>query len=304
MACNKQFEKLFTILENSNYDIDSPFKKVIKEAIEKAGCFEQPKEMVVEKEVKGTQKGLGKKGGAGGKKRKVSSYNVFVGHQIKIEGKTMAQAVPLWKQLGEKEKLVWKEKADVVNQEENEKEKEKVYPKKKVIFKRPPQIESMSTLNPNTGPIDFITTRKMSIDMNALSNNIAKYARWCLIELACNPQIGHNYSPIKGVVSRLRSRTHECGSIDQAIQDVTGELFEKSKFASRWNQIHQLPREIRDDEEEYSSQLGKLFLLVTKWYGLYEVDSLHSDYYNDLKDKFFELIDFDHLIQYEMPIAF
>ena len=114
MACNKQFENLFTILDNSQYELDTPFKKVIQEAVEKAGFCEQPKE------VKGTQKGLGKKGGKGGKKRKVSSYNAFVGHQIKIEGKTMAQAGPLWKQLGEKEKLVWKEKADLLNQEEEE----------------------------------------------------------------------------------------------------------------------------------------------------------------------------------------
>ena len=130
MACNKQFEKLFTILDHSDYAIDTPFKKVIQEAVEKAGfCTEEPP-----KHSKGKK---GVKGEGLPKKRKVSSYNVFVGHQIKIEGKTMAEAVPLWKQLGEKEKLVWKQKADVLNQEEKEKEnpkgdgkkKEKVNPK-------------------------------------------------------------------------------------------------------------------------------------------------------------------------------
>ena len=102
MSNSTQFEKLFTILDNSEYALDIPFKKVIREAVENAGFCEEErttKNTTKKKTQKTTKKGVLKTE----KKRKVSSYNLFVGHQIKIEGKTMAQAVPLWKQLGEKE---------------------------------------------------------------------------------------------------------------------------------------------------------------------------------------------------------
>ena len=125
MACKTEFSKLFTILDNSNYDIDTPFKKVIKEAVEKAGFCEvvldgskTTQKSTKKTTKKTTQKTTKKSAKKGGKKRKVSSYNLFVGHQMKIEKKTMGEAVALWKQLGEKEKLVWKEKADVLNAKE------------------------------------------------------------------------------------------------------------------------------------------------------------------------------------------
>ena len=119
MACKTEFSKLFTILDNSDYAIDTPFKKVIKEAVEQAGFCEVV--LDVDKSTqkstkKTTKKTTDKTTKKTQKKRKVSSYNVFVGHQIKVEGKTMAQAVGLWKELSDKEKLVWKEKADVLNQ--------------------------------------------------------------------------------------------------------------------------------------------------------------------------------------------
>ena len=117
MACNKQFENLFTILDNSKYDIDTPLKKVLQEAVEKAGFCEEVKKSVGKKEVKTTKQTTKKSAKKTEKKRKVSSYNLFVGHQMKIEGQTMGEAVPLWKQLGEKEKQIWKDKADILNQE-------------------------------------------------------------------------------------------------------------------------------------------------------------------------------------------
>ena len=131
MACNKQFENLFTILDHSNYDIDTPFKKVIQEAVEKAGFCNQKGE-----ETSKGKKGLGKKGGKTEKKtqkntgkktqkiRKTSSYNLFVGHQMKNEGQSMGEAVALWKELGEKEKMVWKEKASVLDLEKEAELKE------------------------------------------------------------------------------------------------------------------------------------------------------------------------------------
>ena len=50
MARNKQFFKLFTILEHSDYAINTPFKKVIQEAVEKAGFgTEEPQNIPKEK---------------------------------------------------------------------------------------------------------------------------------------------------------------------------------------------------------------------------------------------------------------
>lgn len=41
----KLFGKLFTILENTEYDIDTPFKKVITEAIEGVGFASNNKQV-------------------------------------------------------------------------------------------------------------------------------------------------------------------------------------------------------------------------------------------------------------------
>ena len=147
MACNKQFENLFTILDNSEYDLDTPFKKVIKEAVEKAGFCDQEGEAPREQKIQVNKGEGGKKnrketGKKTEKMRKTSSYNLFVGHQMKNQGKTMGEAVTLWKELGEKEKLVWKEEASVLDlkkemelREENKKSQEKSQKKGKSVKK-------------------------------------------------------------------------------------------------------------------------------------------------------------------------
>lgn len=122
MACNKQFTDLFTLLDNSKYEIDSPFKKVIKEAVEKAGFCEQQKEMVVEKASKkeGTKKAKGNKGvGAPKKPRKLTGYNLFtrakmpeVKENKEIEGKQRINEIAkMWKGLEQKDRDEWNGKA-------------------------------------------------------------------------------------------------------------------------------------------------------------------------------------------------
>ena len=119
MSYNKQFETLFSILD-SKVDIDEDFKKVFIEAVENAGFCQVKKsgsgsdrKKVIKKSRKSKKSDKKKPS----KPRKVSGYNMFIGDQIKTKGKTMKQAVPLWKALSKKEQEVWKAKADQLNKD-------------------------------------------------------------------------------------------------------------------------------------------------------------------------------------------
>lgn len=147
------------------------------------------------------------------------------------------------------------------------------------------------------------TDEVSQVNQQSLANNIGKFAQWCLLELACNPDIRHSYfsNQISGV-SQLREAASRCGSIDQAIGELTSELIKQEKFRVQWNQL----REIHlsggnvDHEENYCDELRKMFDLVIKWYGYYEVEILHGDHQHDFREKLLELINFDQNILLEI----
>ena len=112
MEFKTQFETLFTLLNESEYEINSPFKKLIKDAVEGAGFTQLPKQ-VIEKQPK-TSKAKGSKG------KKLSGYNLFLSAAMKglvdEEKKSMADAVSLWQNLSDEEKIEWKDKAKIHNE--------------------------------------------------------------------------------------------------------------------------------------------------------------------------------------------
>ena len=125
---DKQLANLFTILDQTQYEIDLPFQKVITEAILAAGfCVgaeqQAQKKLVQKKEVQPVIQVPGVK-----KAKKVSGYNLFVGDQMKqlkqqgvAQGDTLGKAVGLWKLLPQEEKVEWNNKAKGVNEEKVEK---------------------------------------------------------------------------------------------------------------------------------------------------------------------------------------
>ena len=117
MACNKQFENLFTILDKSDYEINTPFKKLIQEAVEKAGFCDQKGDEAT-KAKKGQSKG-NKGEGAPKKPRKLTGYNLFTRAKMpevkanqEIEGKDRIREIArMWKALDQKGKEEWNGKA-------------------------------------------------------------------------------------------------------------------------------------------------------------------------------------------------
>ena len=109
MSFDKQFEQLFAILNESQYLIDSPFKKVIEQAVQGSGfCSQQPK----------TSKAIGYKA-KGSKGKKSSGYNLFLSAAMKGEiydaKQSMTEAVSLWQNLTMDEKNHWNDKAKEKN---------------------------------------------------------------------------------------------------------------------------------------------------------------------------------------------
>ena len=121
MSFEKQFETLFTLLNESEYDINSPFKKVIKDAVEGSGFCSEPKQVggfphnPLESKIK--------KGANGGVPRgkKLSGYNLFLSGAMKgalYDAKqSMTEAVSLWQNLTQEEKDKWNEKAKNHNEQ-------------------------------------------------------------------------------------------------------------------------------------------------------------------------------------------
>ena len=110
MSFETKFEQLFALLNESEYDIDTPFKKVITHAVEGAGFTQLPKQPK-------TSKAKGSKG------KKSSGYNLFLSAAMKgsvgEEKKSMAEAVSLWQNLTLDEKNEWNEKAKEKNAQGN-----------------------------------------------------------------------------------------------------------------------------------------------------------------------------------------
>lgn len=141
------------------------------------------------------------------------------------------------------------------------------------------------------------------MDTQILSDNIAKYARWCIIELSCSSEIRRSCCQTSNVVvSKFGDIAQKCGSIDQTVVDFSIELISSEKFRRHWNQIRAMPesKKTRDEEDEYYEKLDKLFNLFIECYGLHEIANLHGDNYVEFSDKFFEFIDFDNNIQHEL----
>ena len=120
MACNKQFENLFTILDKSNYEINTPFKKVIQEAVEKAGFCDQKVEETDTAQKGKTKENKGVKVKAASKKpRKLTGYNLFTRAKMpevkaneKIEGKDRIKEIArMWKALDQEGKDKWNAQA-------------------------------------------------------------------------------------------------------------------------------------------------------------------------------------------------
>ena len=119
MSFDAQFQTLFNILDEQ-IELDSPFKKVIKQAVEGAGFTQLPKQVggfphtPLESKIK--------KGANGGVPRgkKLSGYNLFISAAMKGEVADeklgMGEAVALWKALGDDSKQEWNEKAKQHNE--------------------------------------------------------------------------------------------------------------------------------------------------------------------------------------------
>ena len=131
-----------------------------------------------------------------------------------------------------------------------------------------------------------------------LANNIAKYAQWAIVEIACNSEIRHNHyeDEPNNNMSKMRKTIDECGSIDQAIVELSEKLIENKKFKKQWNLVMKMrKKEIKNDDDEYYDEENKLFILVIEYLGFSKINGFHGDNYTEFSNKFFELIDFCQL---------
>ena len=125
MAINKQFENLFIILDNSEYEINTPFKKVITDAVQKAGFCDSHKPTSLPDPPQNVLKKKGAKGEAAPKKlRKLSGYNLFMKHTMpqltqdtKIQPKErLGEVAKRWKGLSQNQRDEWNNKAKTQQQ--------------------------------------------------------------------------------------------------------------------------------------------------------------------------------------------
>jgi hypothetical protein len=116
------------------------------------------------------------------------------------------------------------------------------------------------------------------MEVTAVVNNkdieqqLVRYVKWCVVELATNGQYDHRYPKYEKTESRLKQKFLATQSLDDSIVSVIKELIQDMKFSELYQKY------LSAQEDEDNEEKENLFYYVNTWIGLHEIICLE---YND-----------------------
>ncbi len=146
-------------------------------------------------------------------------------------------------------------------------------------------------------------TEPVNSESNNFVSNLIKYVNWVLIKLATDSSIdhrGYNDSETKSKLMDLFETNSDltlsvstiCEELnsDQGFLDQVQTTMELFGLVKTQEESEQVEESDEDVEEELYEAKEELFNYVHYFVGLNEVNSLHGDFQDKFKDKFFKVV--------------
>lgn len=126
-----------------------------------------------------------------------------------------------------------------------------------------------------------------------LGDKLEKFVNDTILSLACDSRIDHRdydrYSQHEQ--SRLVSLRNELNSIDLAIGECVSELLNDELFLEIYDDLQD--NDNKSDVDFMTDMKSNLFNHSVEIIGLYEINNLHADDSDEIRDKFNEIMGID-----------
>lgn len=127
------------------------------------------------------------------------------------------------------------------------------------------------------------------------TNQIQSFIKWSLLELSTNIKIDHrNYcqSDKKKSSLLIEKIKNNNNNFDLGINELSEEIFINEKLINICIELENYKKmsDNKDKKELIEESETELFNEIIELIGLYEISSLHADYFDKFQKKFYEIV--------------